>query len=156
VQIGVGFELIYDLPQATPMLLTANIHHSRSADLIVPDRLVANPAVPITGYSDRFGNWISRLIAPGDQVRFSAHAVVRDTGQPDPVCTEAAQHGVHDLPEETLLFLLGSRYCETDLLSPIAWNLFGRSPTGWGRVQAICDFVRNHLKFGYEYARPTK
>ncbi len=56
---------------------------------------------------------------------------------------------------ETLLFLLGSRYCETDKLSGFAWKQFGNGPTGWGRVQAICDFVHNHISFGYEHASST-
>ena len=63
---------------------------------------------------------------------------------------------VEDLPAETLNFLLASRYCETDRLSEVAWNLFGQAPMGWGRVQAICDFVHRHIVFGYEYAGATK
>jgi transglutaminase-like putative cysteine protease len=81
---------------------------------------------------------------------------VNDAGAPDVIAASAQQHSVQDLPEETLVFLLGSRYCETDLLSQVAWNLFGKSPTGWGRVQAIGDFVHQHIVFGYEHARPTK
>jgi transglutaminase-like putative cysteine protease len=81
---------------------------------------------------------------------------VNDTGEPDVVAAQAHQHQVQELPEETLPFLLGSRYCETDLLSEVAWGLFGTSPTGWRRVQAICDFVHQHIAFGYEHARATK
>jgi transglutaminase-like putative cysteine protease len=81
---------------------------------------------------------------------------VNDTGEPDVVAVAAQQHPVEDLPEETLVFLLGSRYCETDLLSEVAWDLFGKAPTGWGRVQAICNFVQQHISFGYEHARATK
>ena len=55
-----------------------------------------------------------------------------------------------------MLFLLGSRYCETDRLAEIAWGLFNGTPMGWARVQAICDFVHNHISFGYHHARPTK
>jgi transglutaminase-like putative cysteine protease len=156
VRIAVGYELTYALPQPTPMLLTVHIHYSRTADLVVPDRLVTAPAVPVTGYRDSFGNWISRITAPAGQLRLSSHAVVTDTGRPDPVVPDAAQHAVQDLPEDTLLFLLGSRYCETDRLSEIAWSRFAGTPPGWGRVQAICDFVHSHLTFGYEHARPTK
>ncbi|HSK40179.1 MAG TPA: transglutaminase family protein [Arenibaculum sp.] len=79
-----------------------------------------------------------------------------DTGEPDPVVPSARQIPVQDLPSETLLFLLGSRYCETDRLSQAAWDLFGKTPEGWARVQAICDFVHDHITFGYEHARPTK
>jgi transglutaminase-like putative cysteine protease len=156
MQIRVGYELTYNLPQPTPMLLTVHIHYSRAPDLVEPDHLVTTPSVPITGYRDLFGNWISRIVAPAGQIRLSGHAIVNDAGNPDPICTNAVQHTVQDLPEETLVFLLGSRYCETDHLSEIAWNLFGGSPLGWRRVQAICDFVHNHLRFGYEHARPTE
>jgi transglutaminase-like putative cysteine protease len=156
VQIGVGYEITYELPQPTPMLLTVHIHDSRASDLVLPDELVTAPAVPITGYRDRFGNWISRIVAPAGQIRLSTRAIVTDVGEPDPIWPNAIQHPVQDLPEDTLLFLLGSRYCETDLLSDIAWSLFGGSPLGWGRVQAICDFVHHHLEFGYQHARPTK
>ena len=112
--------------------------------------------MPITAYRDIFGNWCSRIVAPKGQIRLASTAVVKDTGEPDVVVASAQQHSIQDLPEETLMFLLGSRYCETDLLSQIAWNLFGDSPPGWARVQAICDFVHNHITFGYEYSRSTK
>jgi transglutaminase-like putative cysteine protease len=156
MQIGVGYDLIYELPQPTPMLLAVHIHHSRAADLVVPDHLVTTPSVPIAGYHDLFGNWISRIIAPAGQFRLSGRAIINDAGKPDPVWPSAVQHTVQELPQETLVFLLGSRYCETDHLSEIAWRLFAGAPLGWGRVQAICDFVNKHLQFGYEHARPTK
>ena len=86
----------------------------------------------------------------------SADAVVNDSGATDVIVPDARQLPVQDLPEEALLFLLGSRYCETDKLSEIAWKLFGNGPTGWGRVQAICDYVHSHITFGYEHARMTR
>ena len=156
MQIRVGYELIYDCPQPTPMILTLNIHFTRVSDIVVPDHLVTSPSIPITGYRDGFGNWCSRIVAPPGQIRLSTDAIVNDTGRPDEVAAAAQQIPVQNLPEETLLFLLGSRYCETDRLSEAAWDLFGNSPPGWARVQAICDFVHNHIVFGYEHARSTK
>ncbi len=156
MQIRVGYELIYDCPQPTPMILTLNIHYTRVSDMVVPDHIITSPSVPITGYRDSFGNWCTRVVAPKGEFRLSANAVVNDTGLPDLVVPTAHQHPVQDLPEEALLFLLGSRYCETDLLSQMAWDRFGHGPTGWARVQAICDFVHHHITFGYEHARPTK
>ena len=156
MKIRIGYELIYDCPQPTPMIVTLSVHYTRVSDLIIPDHLIAEPPVPLTAYRDSFGNWCSRIIAPQGQLRLSTDALVRDTGQPDMVVPQARQTPVDELPDETLLFLLGSRYCETDLLSQAAWNLFGQSPTGWYRVQAICDFVHNHIAFGYEHARATK
>jgi transglutaminase-like putative cysteine protease len=156
MQIRVGYELIYDCPQPTPMILTLNIHYTRISDIVVPDHPMISPSIPITAYRDGFGNWCSRIVAPKGRIRLSADAVVNDSGHPDEVAPAVRQHQVQDLPEETLVFLLGSRYCETDRLSEIAWSLFGNAPMGWGRVQAICDFVHRHIAFGYEHARPTK
>ena len=156
MKIRVGYEFIYDCPQPTPMILTLNIHFTRVSDIITPDHLITNPSIPITGYRDAFGNWCSRIVAPKGRLRLSSDAVVNDTGRTDVINASAQQHPVQDLPEETLVFLLGSRYCDTDHLSQKAWDLFGKSPFGWGRVQAICDFVHRHVTFGYEHARSTR
>lgn len=156
MKIRIGYELVYDCPQPTPMILTLSVHYTRVSDIIVPDHLIADPPVPITAYRDGFGNWCSRIVAPAGQVRLSTDALVRDTGLPDPVVPGARQTPVQELPDETLVFLLGSRYCETDRLSDTAWRLFGDSPPGWARVQAICDFVNRHIVFGYQYASATR
>jgi transglutaminase-like putative cysteine protease len=156
MQIHVGYELIYNCPQPTPMILMLNIHYSRASDIVTSDYLVTDPSVPITAYRDAFGNWCSRIVAPVGRTRLKSSAVVRDTAAPDVVVPSATQHAVEDLPEETLVYLMGSRYCETDRLSETAWQLFGQWAPGWTRVQAICDYVHNHITFGYENARPTK
>jgi len=156
MKIRVGYELVYQCPQPTPMILTLNIHYSRVADILAPDHLVTTPSIPITAYRDSFGNWCSRIVAPQGRLRLSADALVNDSGLADAVVPRAEQHTLQALPEETLVFLLGSRYCETDLLSDTAWRLFGDAPLGWGRVQAICDFVHTHIAFGYEHASATK
>ncbi len=156
MQIRVGYELIYDCPQPTPMILTLNVHYTRASDLVVPDYLTTDPSLPIRSYRDAFGNWCTRIVAPKGRIRIASNAIVRDSGMPDEVVPSAWRHLVQDLPEQTLVFLLGSRYCETDRLSQIAWDLFERSATGWGRVQAICDFLHHHLAFGCEHARPTR
>ena len=154
--IRLGYEIVYECPQPTPMLLTLNVHYTRVSDIVVPDHLIASPSVPIAGYRDAFGNWCTRIVAPKGEIKLSADGVIRDTGQKDVVAPTAQQYTVQALPEETLMFLLGSRYCDTDLLSEVAWNLFGKTPTGWARVQAICDYVHSHITFGYEHARATK
>ena len=148
--------MLYDFPQPTPMIMVLGTHFSRASDVIVPDFLTTDPAVEITPYRDMFGNWCSRMVAPAGRVRLAADGVVRDSGLPDPVFASAVQHAVEDLPADTLVYLLGSRYCETERLSDIAWQLFEKTPPGWARVQAICDFVHRHIVFGYEHARATR
>lgn len=156
MKIRVGYELRYRFPKPTPLILTLNVHYSRVPDLQRPDHLVTHPAVPMSGYRDGFGNWCTRLIAPTGALTVTTDTVVHDSGLPEPSNVDAIQHEVMSLPEETLVFLLGSRYCETDRLMAIAWPLFESTPPGWRRVQAICDFVHSHLTFGYRYADATR
>src|SRR5208282_3085272 len=117
MQIRVGFEMIYECPQPTPMVFNLNVHFTRVSDLVGRDDLIFDPPVPMAAYRDSFGNWCTRIVAPTGRTRVSADALVRDSGFPDVVAPYARQFAVEDLPEETLLFLLGSRYCETDRLS---------------------------------------
>jgi transglutaminase-like putative cysteine protease len=154
--IAVGYELDYLLPQPTPMILALSIHYSRVSDLVRPDHMVTHPAVPVRAYRDGFGNWCSRLVAPAGEFRISSQAVIHDSGLTEAPVPDAEQHAVDALPEETLVFLLNSRYCETDRLLESAWNLFAHTPPGWARVQTICDFVHQHITFGYEFASPHK
>jgi len=156
MQIRAGFEMIYDCPQPVPMILNVNVHFTRVSDLVGRDDIVIDPPVPMSAYRDGFGNWCTRIVAPKGRTRVTANALVNDSGATDVIVPDARQVPVQELPEEALVFLLGSRYCETDRLSEIAWGLFGNAPTGWGRVQAICDSVHRHITFGYEHARMTR
>jgi transglutaminase-like putative cysteine protease len=156
MHIRIGYELTYECFQPAPMLLMLNTHPSRAADLIVPDHMVSDPEIPIRQYHDGFGNRCSRILAPSGEIRLSAVGLVSDTGAPDVVATDAQQQPVDALPDEILVFLLSSRYCETDRLSDTAWSLFGETPAGWRRVQAICAYVHRHLSFGYEHACSTR
>ena len=151
-----GYELQYQFPQPTPVIATLNIHFTRVSDLEAPDHIVVSPSVPISGYRDGFGNWCSRFLAPTGQMSISTDFVVRDTGLPDPVAPETEQVRVEELPEETLVFLLASRFCDSDQLLDLAWTLFGAADPGWARVQAVCDFTHQHITFGYEHARVTR
>ena len=156
MQLRIGYELIYSFPQPTPIILVVNVHHSRASGLIVPDILVTEPVMSITGYHDSFGNWCNRGLAPAGRLRLTTDAIIEDDSLPDEIITDAWQDPVQSLPAETLVFLLGSRYCETDLLSQTAWQLFGNTPPGYPRVQAICDYVHNHIAFNYQNSSATR
>lgn len=155
MKIRVGYELTFECPQPVPMIATLHIHYSRAADIIRPDHLLTDPPTPLAAYRDSFGNWCTRLVLPPGRTRLTADALVRDSGLPEPSSPAARQHAVQELPADMLLFLLGSRYCETDRLSEFAWAKFGHVQ-GWARVQAICDFVHQHVSFGYQHARMTR
>jgi transglutaminase-like putative cysteine protease len=156
MKIRIGYELVYEFAQKTSVVLMLNVHPSRATDLIQPDHIRVTPAVPLTRYRDAFDNICVRLVAPQGQLRVFTDAVIADSGLPDPIEPSARQHDVSELPHEALMFLLGSRYCETEHLMNVAWSNFAASPPGWARVQAICDFVNSHLQFGYPHAHASR
>lgn len=156
MKLRVGYELLYDFPQPTPAILLLNVHSSRVSDLLNPDHIRIDPAAPISSYRDSYGNWCSRIVAPAGKVRITSDAIVRDSGEPDPIVRDARQTPVEDLPGDTLVFLLASRFCDSDQLLDLSWSLFGHAPPGWARVEAVCDFVHQRIQFGYQFARVTR
>ncbi|OLL27325.1 transglutaminase [Burkholderia sp. SRS-W-2-2016] len=156
MKLRVGYELSYECEQDTPMMLMLNTHFSHAKDVVVPDLIVTDPPVPVSQYRDVFGNLCSRIVAPIGRIGLRTTALLNVSGAMETRSSDGWGHPVECLPDDTLVFLLGSRYCETDLLVDIAWQLFGQCAPGRETVLAICDFVHRHIEFGYEYARPTK
>ncbi len=154
--IRLGYDLQFDVPCPTPIVALLSVHPSRERDLLQPDEVRTDPPVPVTTYLDSFGNRCSRLVAPPGRLKLTNSTLIHDSGEPDPVNRSARECAVGDLPNGVLTYLLNSRYCEVDRLSNIAFELFGNSPRGWGRVQAVCDWVNAKVKFNYGQARPTK
>ena len=156
MRIRTGFEIAFDCPQPTPMMLMLSIHPERDNDLVTPDTIRTDPDVPVHTYLDGFGNRCTRLVAPAGRLTVTTDALVVDSGELDVVIPDAQQAEVQDLPDDTLVYLLGSRYCDTDRMSDIAWNLFGNAPLGWGRVKAICDFAHGRIAFNYQNAHSER
>lgn len=156
MKIRAGFNLAYDCPQPTPMLLVLDVHPSRRPDLLNDATVRFDPPAEARNYIDGFGNSCTRIIAPAGIINMSADFLVHDSGRPDVVALDAVQHDIKDLPDEALVFLLGSRYCDTDRLGDFAWANFSTTQPGWARVQAICDFVHNHIAFNYQSADSTR
>jgi transglutaminase-like putative cysteine protease len=155
--IQVGYEIEFLFPQPTAMVLLLYLHPDHDPQIRVPENLIIEPAVPVSIYLDSYGNRCGRVFVPGGRVVFRNHAVVEDNGQVDVVGLAAWQHKTEELPNETLLFLLASRYCEVDSeMKEIAWSLFGHLPAGWPLVQGICDFVNQHICFDYQQARANR
>ncbi len=156
MKIRAGFDIAFEVPQPTPMVLMVSPHPSRTQDLLTDARILASPNVAMHNYRDSFGNLCTRVIAPAGTIGFSSTFSIRDSGLPDEICSGARRLSVEELPDETLLYLMGSRYCDTQKLSDFAWRTFPNSKCGWETVQAICDFVHSHIKFGYQYARDDR
>jgi transglutaminase-like putative cysteine protease len=155
--IRIGFEVAFTAPNSAAMLLVLRLHHTRTATVRKPEHLQVDPPIVISEYIDTFGNNCGRVFAPAGRIAFRNDAIVEDSGLPDLQMPYAVQHNVQELPDHTLLFLLASRYCEVDSeLRDIAWSLFRSTTPGWPRVQAVCDFVHNHIRFDYMQARANR
>lgn len=159
MHIRAGFEITYENTTQfpVPILVTLNVHPSRRHDLLTPDVLMVDGHEQVKQYIDSFGNICSRtVLQPGDITSFTSDFLIQDSGLPDPVVPGAALTPVEELPDDVMLYLLGSRYCETDRMSDLAWSLFGTTPKSWERVQAIVDYVHKRITFGYQHARNTR
>jgi transglutaminase-like putative cysteine protease len=154
--IRIGYEIAFDVPTPTPVLMALRVHPSMESALMRPEAVSISPSLDVSEFLDVFGNRMMRVLAPAGTLRLTNDAIVEVDGRPDPIEGGAPQHSVAELPPEVIPFLLSSRYCEVDRLGEAAWDLFGRTPTGWERVQAVCDWVHSHIEFGYSFARSTK
>jgi transglutaminase-like putative cysteine protease len=156
MQIRLGYDIGFNVPAPVTVVAMLHVHPSRNRDLLEPDELTLDPAVPVTSYIDTFGNRCSRFVAPAGPIRLTCSTLVQDSGLDDPAPWDAIEHPVSDLPNETLIYLLNSRYCEVDRLSNIAVELFGNVAPGWSKVKAVCDWVYSRVTFGYQHARSSK
>ncbi len=154
--IRAGFNIVFECTVATPLLLMVHTHPERHSDLRGPEKLTLDPEIPYRTYTDSFGNICTRLQAPVGRLELWNRFAMADTGLPEAVPEGARQHPVDELPDDVLIFLLGSRYCETQKLSDIAWSLFGNIEPGWPRVKAISQYTHDRIAFGYDYARADR
>jgi transglutaminase-like putative cysteine protease len=154
--IRYGYEITLTCAQPTALVCLLSVHEDRKPDIRAPETIFTKPEVPTTTYHDLFGNRCRRLVAPTGDLTLWGDATIEDEGKPDVIAPSARELAVADLPDECLVYLMGSRYCETDRLSQTAWDMFGNIAPGWGRIQAICDFVHGHIRFDYMQARSTR
>lgn len=156
MQIRFGYEITVTCMQATEVVCLLDVHTEREADLRQTPIVTIVPETASRTYRDAFGNICRRFTAPAGDCTFSSDGVIEDRGELDAFEPGAREMPVGQLPDDTLQFLMGSRYCQTDQLSQIAWERFGSVQPGWGRVQAICDFVNRQISFDYMAASSTR
>lgn len=156
MQIRFGFDLSYEFPAPTPVVLMLHLRPELSPRLLTAEQLIVTPNVPLGDFRDAYGNRCTRLVAPAGVLELKCDAIIRDSGLPAPIPPEAEELPVSMLPAAVLPFLLASRYCEVDLLGEFAWAQFGNVTPGWPRAQAVCDWVHGHMRFNYQNARSTR
>ena len=156
MEIRAGYDIAFQCFQDTPMTLMLSIEPAREKDLLSEHRIEISPGIASRDYVDMFGNTCTRIIAPPGLIEIRNDFLISDSGLPDEVAPDARQLEVGDLPDNVLVYLLGSRYCDTQKLSDLAWSLFGGATPGWQRVQAICDYAHARISFGYHHARSDR
>src|SRR4029077_9697330 len=156
MMLRLGYDIRFEIPSPVAVVALLNVHPSRVADLRAPDELRVEPETHVDSFIDSFGNRCTRFVARQGALRLSNSTMLEDPGFADRVSRDAREVPVQELPSDVLGYLLNSRYCEVDRFATIASELFGGVAPGWGRVQAICDWVHAKVNFGYQYARPTK
>ncbi|HSH61638.1 MAG TPA: transglutaminase family protein [Acidimicrobiales bacterium] len=146
MRLRVGCEFTFESIGPTPSVWQVRArpddeHRILSEELEVP------AGASSTSYRDGYGNVCDRLVLGegSNRVRYDATLEVKDT--PDEVDPGTPQVPVEDLPDDTLLFLLPSRFCLSDVLHGRAWELFGDGPAGAAKVQAVCDWVHDHIEY---------
>jgi transglutaminase-like putative cysteine protease len=155
--IRVGFDVGFLFEEPTPLVVMGHIHSTLAACIRKQECLQVRPEAALSEYRDGYGNRCIRLTAPAGHVVLRNDAIIEDSGQPDVQVWSARQHTVPELPDDVLLYLLASRYCEVDSeLKDIAWSQFGSLPAGWPLVQAVCNFVHRHIRFDYLQARANR
>jgi transglutaminase-like putative cysteine protease len=154
--IRAGFDIAFECPAQTSMLLQLNVHPSREADLRSLDMIKSDPPLAMSAYLDLYGNRVTRVEVPPGLVTFSNRLTIQDSGEPDEAPPGTAFTPISRLPDDVLLFLVSSRYCDSDNLADFAWSMFGGITGDYGRVRAICDFVHSKIRFSYPDARPTR
>jgi transglutaminase-like putative cysteine protease len=156
LKIRAGYDIAFTCPQDVPMLLMLNVHPSRRSDLVSDDKIEITPKVATRSYQDAFGNICTRLVAPNGTLELRSNFIINDSGLPDAVVSDAEQWAIDALPDDALIYLLGSRYCDTQKLADRAWSRFGPIRGGWPRAQAVCQYVHDRIQFGYQHARDDR
>ena len=156
MKIRIGYHLSFEVPRPTPMQLMLCVHPEQAGALQQPEQIVVEPAIPVEHFVDWFGNRAARILAPAGRLRISYDNVVADSGRPEGAIDGLPLTAVHAMPPECWRYLVASRYCEVDRMAHVAWDLFGKTPESWERVQTVVNWVHDHVAFGYEFARPTK
>ena len=148
--------MVFECYQNTPTTLMLSLHPDRKSDLLSDHRITFSPSVASRDYKDTFGNICTRLVARAGLLEVASSFTIEDSGEPDVVVPNAQQWDIDKLPDNVMIYLLGSRYCDSEKLSQLGWNEFGCIAGGWQRVQAICDYVHQQIEFGYHHARSAR
>ena len=147
--VHVGCEFVHNLAAAAHAIAQVEPRLDGGFGFL-DERWELDPDGPSSRYVDSYGNLCRRFTLPAGRSTLRYDARVEVSGRPDEVALDAVEVAPSDLPGEVLSFLMPSRYCPSDEMAGVAFELFAAVEPGWTRVQAISDWVHSELTFGYE------
>jgi len=154
LELRVGCEFRYRAEHPTPSVFQVE-PHGAGQHRVLRDAWELVPEAPSRAYRDLYDNVCRRMTIPAGEFSLRYDATVQVPDAFDATAPEARELPAQDLPDDVLLYTLPSRYCLSDELADDAWERFGAVAPGYGRVQAITDFVHGHVRFQYGSSTPS-
>ncbi len=151
IRAGARFDFTTTQPVASVFVIRPE---GDLAQATLAERWSTNPDVAYRDYTDVYGNICRRTTLPAGNFTLDYDVIVEVSGALDSFAPDACEHPAAEIPDDALMFTLPSRYCLSDVLYPQALELFGAVEPGWARVQAIVDWVHEHITFGYGSSSP--
>jgi len=143
--LRVSCKVEMDFAVESPMILMLR-PSSDARQWVARDHYGVSPAMPITEYTDIYGNRCQRLLAAPGRFELEVSSDVKILHVSDP-CHDAGYVPVQDLPDETLMYLVPSRYCESDKLATLAGEIVADCTPGYEQVRAISDWIHQTLVY---------
>ena len=146
MRIRVGCQFEYQAIGPTPTVWQVR-PRVEGPHQVVAALWTSSPFAPTHTYLDGFGNVCDRMTLGEGLTTVRYDALVEVPAAFDDADKAAVALPVEQLPDDAMVFLLASRFCLSDSLDEMAWDLFGDTPPGWDRVQAVCDWTHEHLRY---------
>jgi transglutaminase-like putative cysteine protease len=147
MKLHVGCEITVRTPAQCPIVAMLR-PRSGLAQWLSSETYIFDPWLPTTEHVDPYGNLCQRLVLPAGDTRIRVEATV-ETEAELAVWPQAGWIPVQHLPDETLQYLLPSRYCPSDRLVAQAWDIVGNATQGYAQVEAIRAWIRAHVEYRY-------
>lgn len=147
MRLEAGCEVEFELAGPTPFILMLR-PRSGAGQWVAHEQYALTPMTPAAEYVDSYGNLCQRLVAPAGRFVVSASAGV-DTAATIDVQPGAPFTPAQELPDDVLQYLLPSRYCQSDQLGGLAWEIAGGAQPGYDQVEAIRAWIHSNVEYRY-------
>ena len=138
------FSISFEVAVPTPLIFMLR-PRSNATQWVAEEEYKVVPAVEVNEFTDGFGNFCQRMVAPIGEFSVRTSVEVRVPGSNDRA-TGAGFVTVAELPDDVLAFLLPSRYCESDRFGDMAFDIVANQALGYEQVVAITRWVHGAIR----------